>query len=180
VNVARFSSSKTTMTWTRWGRAMPLAIALMLLTATAFALSPGARAPEIGLRDLDGHSVTMAGLRGKVVLVDFWASWCEPCAAEMPVLERLHQQYRSQGFTVVGVSQDRDVANVRQFLGRHDVSFPIVHDAAHQVAGRFSPPRMPSSYLVDRNGVVRYVHQGFRASDARTLEAEVRRLLAQR
>jgi peroxiredoxin len=159
---------------------LAIVVAITSIAATALALGAGARAPEIGLRDLSGHQVTMSGLRGKVVLVDFWASWCEPCAAEMPVLERLHQQYQSQGFTVIGVSQDREVANVRQFLGRHNVSFPIVHDASHQVAGRFSPPRMPSSYLIDRNGVVRYGHQGYRASDAQALEGEIRRLLAQR
>ncbi len=166
--------------WTRLGRALPFAIALTLITATAFALRPGARAPEIGLRDLSGRQITIAQLRGKVVLVDFWASWCEPCAAEMPVLDRLHQQYGRQGFSVIGVSQDRDVANVRQFLGRHRVSFPIVHDASHQVAGRYSPGRMPSSYLIDRNGVVRFVHEGYRASDAQALESESQRLLAQR
>ncbi len=180
MNEPAASTSDGTMTWgRRMGRAVPVVIALCLITTTALALRPGARAPEIGLEDLSGHRVTMGSLRGKVVLVDFWASWCEPCAAEMPVLEGLHTQYASQGFTVLGVSQDRNVSNVRQFLGRHHVSFPVVHDASHAVAGRFSPPRMPSSYLVDRNGVVRFVHAGYRSGDARALESEVRGLLAQ-
>lgn len=151
-----------------------------LLATSALALEAGERAPEIGLRDLNGREVTMASLRGKVVLVDFWASWCEPCAQEMPVLERLYTQYRGQGFTVVGVSIDRDVANARTFLGRHRVSFPIVHDGGQQVAGRYRPPRMPSSYIIDRSGVVRHVHGGFRASDAPVYEREIRALLAQR
>lgn len=172
-------ASKRVMSfWRRVRLAAPVVLALSALAATAFALGIGARAPEIGLRDLDGNSITIGGLRGKVVLVDFWASWCEPCADEMPVLERLYQQYRGQGFTIVGVSQDRDVANVRQFLSRHRVSFPIAHDGAHQVAGRYSPPRMPSSYLIDRNGVVRFVHEGYRAGDAQVLEREIRGLLA--
>lgn len=154
--------------------------AILLAAASAYALRTGERAPEIGLRDLNGNQITMSSLRGRVVLVDFWASWCEPCAEEMPVLERLYRQYRGQGFTVVGVSQDRTLSNVQSFMREHRVSFPIVHDAAHQVAGRYRPPRMPSSYIVDRQGVVRYIHEGYRSGDARVLEREVRALLTQR
>lgn len=154
------------------------AVVALLAAATAFALSEGDRAPEIGLRDLDGNQVTIASLRGKVVLVDFWASWCEPCAEEMPVLERLYQRYRGQGFRVVAVSQDRQVSNIRTFLQQHSVSFPIVHDANHAVAGRYSPPRMPSSFIIDRNGVVRHVHAGYRSGDAQALEREIRALLS--
>ena len=137
----------------------------------------GARAPEIGKNDMNGHSLTMRGLRGKVVIVDFWASWCDPCREEMPVLERLYQQYKDHGLVVIGVSVDRTVGNVRGFLNRTPVSFPIVHDADHQLADRYQPPRMPSSYIIDRRGVVRHVHEGFQSGDAATIEREVRRLL---
>jgi cytochrome c biogenesis protein CcmG/thiol:disulfide interchange protein DsbE len=156
------------------------ALLLVFAAASALALDPGARAPEIGIADMSGNRVTMAGLRGRVVIVDFWASWCEPCAEEMPVLERLHTTYRSQGLTVIGVSQDREIGNARQFLARTRVSFANVHDGAHAVAGRYRPARMPSSYVIDRSGVVRHVHAGFRASDAAQLEREVQALLAQR
>ena len=155
-------------------------VAVLLVAASAFALRAGERAPEIGLNDLNGNRITLASLRGKVVLVDFWASWCEPCAEEMPVLERLYTQYRSQGFEIVGVSQDRTEGNVRGFLREHRVSFPIVHDGAHAVAGRYRPPRMPSSFIIDRSGVVRHVHEGSRSGDARQMEQEIRALLAQR
>jgi peroxiredoxin len=139
----------------------------------------GSRAPEIGLRSLDGDTIRMRDLRGKVVIVDFWASWCQPCREEMPVLNRLYDRYKEQGLVVVGVSQDTRPQNARGFLRRTRVDFPIVIDDDHEVAGRYSPPRMPSSYIVDRRGVVRHVHEGFRSGDERTLEQQVRRLLRQ-
>lgn len=157
-----------------------LALSAAIGVGDAQALSVGARAPEIGLADLSGRRVTMASLRGRVVLVDIWASWCEPCAQEMPVLQRLYQQFRGDGFEVVGISVDRDVANARQFVSRHRVTFPIVHDGGQRVARAYGVPAMPSSYVIDRNGIVRHVHAGFRASDAGRLEREIRALLARR
>jgi cytochrome c biogenesis protein CcmG, thiol:disulfide interchange protein DsbE len=145
--------------------------------APALALEAGARLPEIGLTDMRGTRVDAASLKGKVVIVDFWASWCAPCKEEMPVLERLYKKYKSRGLVVVGVSVDQELANVKSFLKQLPVSFNIVHDADHKVAGRFKPPRMPSSYVVDRNGIVRHVHAGFRDGDAAKIEAEVLALL---
>ncbi len=162
-----------------------LAALLAALTIPAFVAAPvsalerGARAPEIGLRDLAGNNVQMSGLRGKVVLVDFWASWCGPCREEMPVLNRFHQRFASRGLVIVGVNIDREEPNMRRFLERTPVDFRIVHDGRHQVADRYAPPRMPSSYLIDKRGVVRFVHAGFRASDAREMEREIEQLLAE-
>jgi peroxiredoxin len=155
-----------------------LAVAVTFLsTGSGFALDVGADAPEIGLANLAGQTVTKRSLTGKVVIVDFWASWCEPCREEMPVLERLYRRYRQRGLVVIGVSVDRDREHVQGFLRRTPVTFPIIHDAEHVVAGRFSPPRMPSSYVIDRRGVVRFVHAGFRAEDAAALERQVEQLL---
>jgi thiol-disulfide isomerase/thioredoxin len=154
-----------------------LSLALGWLADPALALDAGARLPEIGLTDVRGVRVDAASLKGKVVIVDFWASWCGPCKEEMPVLERLYKKYKSRGLVVVGVSVDQELGNMKSFLKQVPVSFSIVHDAEHKVAGRFKPPRMPSSYVVDRNGIVRYVHAGFRDEDAAKLEAEVSALL---
>lgn len=159
--------------------AVAVAAFLLLIgtVAPANALSAGSRAPEIGLKDLNGHLVRLAALKGKVVMVDFWASWCGPCRDEMPVLERLYRKYRSNGLIVVGVNQDRDDSNVRDFLRHIHVSFPVVRDADHRVARRYQPGKMPSSYVIDRHGIVRYVNEGFSARDAKFLEREVRSLL---
>jgi peroxiredoxin len=155
---------------------------LSLFAATAVAVDVGERAPDFELRDLAGREVTLASLRGRVVLVDFWASWCEPCAREMPLLQRLHEQYQAQGFTVVGVSIDNDAANIRRFLERHRVTFPILHDPGPRprVAGAFGLPAMPTSYLIDRNGIVRYRQAGYRANEGPRLEQQVRALVSRR
>ena len=141
------------------------------------ALDEGTRAPEIRATDLDGNRFQLSRMRGKVVVVDFWASWCEPCGDAMPVLDRLYQRYKEHGLVVVGVNVDREERNARQFLRRTRVSFPIVRDGEHGFASRYSPPTMPSTYVIDRRGVVRHVHAGFRSGDAEQLERMVRDLL---
>jgi peroxiredoxin len=152
-------------------------VLLGAVAASAAALGTGSRAPEIGLKDLEGRHIRMSALRGKVVIVDFWASWCDPCREEMPVLNRLYKKYKGDGLVVIGVSVDRDKGNVRKFLEQTPVSFPIVHDPDHQVAGRYEPPRMPSSYVIGKRGVVRHVHKGYSAGDGKKFEKEVRALL---
>lgn len=158
-------------------RACVAALAALSLTVPAAALDAGSKMPEIGLNDLAGTPVTVASLAGKVVIVDFWATWCAPCKEELPVLQKLYKKYGSKGLVVVGVSVDKDASGIKGFLSKLGVTFPIVHDANHQVSGRYKPPRMPSSYIVDRKGIVRFVHGGFRADDAAIFEKEIVGLL---
>lgn len=148
--------------------------------ASVAALDAGARMPEIGLKDLRGEKIDAASLEGKVVIVDFLASWCGPCKQELPVLEALYKKYKGRGLVVVGVSVDQELSNLKTLLEQVPVSFSVVHDAEHKVAGRFKPPRMPSSYVVDRKGIVRHVHGGFREGDGKKLEAEVLSLLGKK
>ena len=150
-----------------------------LMALSAVALDRGDRAPEIGLADLEGNRITLASLRGKVIVVDFWATWCEPCREELPVLNRLYGEHQDEGLVVVGVSVDNSADNVREFLRNMPLQFPIIHDGDHQIAGRYGPEQMPSSYIIDRRGVVRYIHGGYRAEDAARIEREIRTLLAE-
>jgi cytochrome c biogenesis protein CcmG/thiol:disulfide interchange protein DsbE len=143
----------------------------------ARALDAGQAAPEIRLNDLQGKPVSLSSLRGKVVIVDFWASWCGPCKQSMPVLERLSKSYRDRGLVVLGVNIDDDVKTAAKFLAEVPVSFVVVNDRDKRVAKAYAPPTMPSSYLIDRDGRVRQVHAGFKAADAKLLETEVQRLL---
>ena len=122
---------------------------------------------------------TLPNTSGKVVLVDFWASWCGPCKASFPALNRLHEKYASKGLVIIGVGVDDDAAKYKEFSGKMGAKFPIAHDSAHKAADFFSPPSMPSSYLTDRKGVIRYVHTGFRGAKTETeYTTEIEELLA--
>jgi len=155
-----------------------LAILLALApTSLASAVEVGARAPEIGMRDLDGRMVSLSSYRGKVVIVDVWASWCTPCEEEMPTLQRLHARYRRHGLRVVGVSVDRDETAARRFIENTNVRFRNVHDPDRRTPGRYGLATMPTSWIIDHRGIVRHVTAGFRARDAAEMERVVRRLL---
>ena len=154
-------------------------VAALLFASTGAALSVGDDPPPIDMPDQHGEKVDLEELRGKVVLVDFWASWCGPCKQEMPVLEALHKKYADQGLVVVGVNIDTSAKKMRSFLRGAPVSFRIVHDPKITIAQRYEPPTMPSSYFIGRDGKLRYVHQGFRKEDAEGIEAKVKSLLEQ-
>jgi len=128
-------------------------------------LLPGAKLPDTA---------------GKVVLVDFWASWCVPCKASFPVLNRLQTQYAAKGLVIIGVGVDENAADYKKFAATMSASFPLVHDATHTAAGAFNPATMPTSYLIDRKGVVRYLHTGFKgAKTEKEYTTEIEALLAE-
>jgi peroxiredoxin len=150
----------------------------LALAPRAEALDAGAKAPDLSLKDLSGKTVSLSSLAGKVVILDFWATWCAPCREEMPELQKFYKKYNAQGLEVVGISVDKAPDGIKAFIDKLKVTFPIAHDEGHKVADKYSPPRMPSSYIIDRKGVVRYVHGGYRAGDAAEFEKEIKELLA--
>jgi thiol-disulfide isomerase/thioredoxin len=156
-----------------------LAAAAIALSTQAAALESGAPVPELALPRLDepAQSLSLASLRGSVVYVDFWASWCVPCRQSMPALDAMYRRNRRRGFSVVGVNKDVSSTDAERFLKRVSVSFPLVRDGEDALARAFGVKAMPSGYLVDRKGVVRKVHLGFTAETAAALEIEIENLL---
>ena len=156
-----------------------LAALALALSGAAAAVEVGAPAPDVAIERLEepARSLAIGSLKGSVVYVDFWASWCVPCRLSMPALDDLYRRHRSRGFAVVGVNKDVARADAERFLKRVSVTFPLVHDARDAAARAFNVKAMPSGYLVDRKGVVRQVHRGFTAETAAALEREVEALL---
>ncbi len=132
---------------------------------------------ELTAPDLDGREVDVASAAGTVRLVDFWATWCEPCKDAMPVLDRLARELGPAGLRVYGVSIDEDPARVAAFLQRQPLSFPILRDRGAQRLSRLDVSFMPVTLVVDRRGVIRYVHQGWDAGRAEEERREVEALL---
>jgi thiol-disulfide isomerase/thioredoxin len=167
------------------GRARPLALALALVLggcATGGAGSVasggeggghqvGAPAPDIRVESMSGKALGLADYRGKVVLLDVWASWCGPCKQELPMLDDMAKRLRDDDVVVLAVSVDQERANVTKFLrARPRWALTIAHDPKGEVADRFAPEKMPTSYVIDRAGIIRYVNSGFVPSDAAVIE----------
>ena len=145
-----------------------------LLALALFCAAPAQAQPQVG----DAFPNTGLSLQGKAVLVDIWASWCGPCRASFPALEHIYRKYQSAGLRVVGISVDDDPAAMAKFLKNHPVSFPTSHDKGHKLAERLQIKSMPSSFLVDSQGKVRAVHNGFHGAETeRALSAEIEQLL---
>lgn len=154
---------------------------LLILTVTSvMAEHVGDMSPACKLSALDGTAVhNLEELQGKVVYVDFWASWCPPCVKSFPFLTQLNHDLKDQGLQVIGVNLDEKVADAETFLERFPVDFAIALDAGKQCAKDFGVMAMPSSYLIDRKGVIRHVHQGFRPDEAKDLRAAIEYLLTE-
>ncbi len=135
--------------------------------------------PDLQMTALtDGAAVNLASFRGKVVLLDIWASWCVPCKEEMPLLDDMARRLGPQGLQVIAVSIDEDRANAQAFLRTRDSwSLLLAHDPAGKVPDALQPPKMPTSYVVDAAGIVRHVNAGFQREDMPRLEARVTELL---
>ena len=135
-----------------------------VLTPVARAAAP-APAPDFTLPARDGGNVRLSDLRGQVVMINFWATWCGPCRQEMPLLQQIQAKYEPLGFTLVGINVEPDSAAAITWLKQVSVSFPILFDQKNTVAEQFGVQGMPSSVFVDRAGNVRYVHRGYQPGD---------------
>jgi len=166
----------------------PLALAALIAGACACAAprsapagSPLAGRPfSIVAPDLAGRDVRVPSAPGQVLVVDFWATWCDPCREQLPVLDALAARYGASGLAVVGVAFDEERAAVEAFLAGTPVAFPVLWDrAGENLSSRLGIDRLPTTVLVDRRGVVREVHLGYDLAQGERLEVEVKRLLAE-
>lgn len=142
------------------------------------ALETGNPAPACALTSLPGNQpANLEQYRGQVVYVDFWASWCGPCAKSFPFMNTMHEQFKDKGLQIVGVNLDENLDDAKTFLAKYPASFTVMADASKQCAKDFQVKAMPSSYIIDRNGKVHHIHLGFRPGEAENLRILVEKLL---
>ncbi len=174
-------------------RMMRKTIALFLLVAVSVAgaadlpplghemnpISPPLAAPDFKLPDMDGESHALSDFRGKVVMLNFWATWCPPCRREMPSMQRLYEKYSERGLVVVAVNQFEDPDLVFEFTGRLSLepTFPILFDRESRVSEQYKVKGLPTTYLLDKQGRIRYRAIGGREFDHPEVEALIEGLL---
>ena len=155
---------------------LALLCVLSLPMIAAAALKPGDAMPSLSSFQLEGKLPDK--LKGNVILIDFWASWCAPCKASFPVMEDLHKRFAGRGLSIIAVSTDDQREPMERFLKSHPVSFTTVRDASQKLVAAADVETMPTSLLIDRTGKIRFIHNGFKGEQtAREYADEIDRLL---
>lgn len=137
-------------------------------------------APDFELRSIDGKAFRLASLKGNVVLMDFWATWCEPCRDSAPLFQRLFESYRKEGFHVVGVNVDAEADEIPGFLAEHRVSYSVILDPDNAVSRLYRVRGIPNLFLIDKQGRVRKHWVGWDDSLKQVLESEIQTLLREK
>jgi len=114
----------------------------------------GKKAPDFTLKDIDGRDVSLSSLRGRVVLINFWATWCPPCRSEMPSLNSLYKEYRGKGLVVLAISTDRRMSDVKDYVSKNTFEFQILLDPDMRVSRSYKVFSIPTTFLIERNGVI--------------------------
>ena len=169
------------MTLARLPRARAALLLIALCVAPfAKAVRVGEAAPAFELAQADGKLLSLAELRGSVVYVDFWASWCAPCKRSFPWMNALYDRLHGNGLVIVGINVDKRRSDADRCLRDVPATFPIVFDSSGATPAAFDVKGMPNSYLIDRQGVVGAVEEGFHDERAAALENRIRALLQSR
>ncbi len=157
-------------------RLVTLVLAAALAAPAAHAAAP-VPASDFTLPARDGGTLRLSDLKGQVVMINFWATWCGPCRQEMPLLQQLYGKYEPLGFTLLGVNVEPDSAPAQEWLRKVPVTFPVLFDRDNKVSAQFGVEAMPSTVLIDRQGNVRHVHRGYKPGDESTYADLVRGLV---
>jgi thiol-disulfide isomerase/thioredoxin len=155
---------------------MACLVSLMCVSLAGAAAVKGP-APNFTLKSMSGKNLKLSEMTGNVVLINFWASWCGPCREEMPLLNALHKKYAPLGFTVLGVNVEEQLDGARDFLSNVPVDFPILLDNTNKVSRQYKVVAMPTTVVVDRDGNMRYLHEGYKPGDEKKYRQMVKKLV---
>jgi thiol-disulfide isomerase/thioredoxin len=156
-------------------------LALGLISNSALAINAGDNAPSFKLPRLEAKgNIQLKSYRGKVVYVDFWASWCGPCRQSLPALNKIYKQLRKKGFEVIAINLDEEKSDAMAFLKQFPVAYPTARDVKGSTPDKYGLQGMPTAYLIDRKGKVRLVHEGFKKTDTLEIRKTIAALLKQK
>jgi thiol-disulfide isomerase/thioredoxin len=162
-------------------RSLPRLLTACLISLVCVSLAGAAAvkgpAPNFTLKSLGGKNLKLSEMTGNVVLINFWASWCGPCREDMPLLNALHKKYAPLGFTVLGVNVEEDVDGAMSFLKNVPVDFPILLDNTNKVSKQYKVVAMPTTVVVDRDGNMRYLHEGYKPGDEKKYRQMIKKLV---
>lgn len=153
----------------------------IIIPVFAYSQDIGKEAKQFSGKTESGDKVNLSDYKGKVLILDFWASWCKPCKEEFPFLIELYNQYSDKNFSVLGVNIDKDIANLRKFLNEinKDVPYKIILDPEAKIPEEYNIDSMPSVFVIDKYGVVKYIHIGFVSGDKEKYKKEIETLLSE-
>jgi len=156
------------------------ALMLSLITNVSWAESDAQPAPLFSLPDIySGENKTLEDYKGKVIYLDFWASWCGPCRQSLPLLNELRDELGSEYFEVIAINLDQNPEDGKRFLQKYPVNYPVLTDTTGSTPQKYQLSGMPTSYLIDQNGEIQGVHEGFRSSDIDKIRKAVQTLMRQ-
>ena len=154
-----------------------LFIAAILVPLPAFAVNAGEVAPGFSLKDVNGNEVNLNSLKGKVVYLAFWATWCPSCKEELPALNTLHQKFVDKGFSVLSICIESSDSIVANYLKKHPVVFPVLVDKDGAVAESFRFSGLPASFVIGKDGLIRHKHSGYDKESFTLIERKIIELL---
>ncbi|KZY29080.1 redoxin [Oleiphilus sp. HI0068] len=163
---------------------MRMTIAKSLVTAALLSLSGlssaeqlSGAAPDFTLKSNQGSNIRLEELKGEVVMLNFWASWCGPCRQEMPLMNDIFAKYEDLGFTILAVNVDEDSADADRFLKAVPVDFPVVYDSTSKVSEMYEVDAMPTTVMIDRDGNKRFLHRGYKPGYEEEYANQVKQLI---
>ena len=154
-----------------------LLASFFFIATSVNALELGQPAPDFTLKSMTGTNLKLTEQRGKIIVINFWASWCGPCRKEMPILQKFYDKYQDLGVSVWGVNVEQENQAGRDFLADLNLSFPILFDASNTISAMYQVEAMPTTIIVDRDGLVRYAFKGYKPGYEKKYAKAIKKLI---